>query len=120
MIAESDFDWGQDVKRLDATLRRLGVKEVSVLVRGAGNVSRNLQAVARPLFAHRPVTGWIAISLTKLQYDGTDQAPFDGYAWLEAYQPVATVGQTINIYYIASFNKDEAVTAQKQGRDFIY
>jgi hypothetical protein len=113
MIAESDFDWGQDVTRLDATLRRLGVKKVSVLVRGAGNVSRNLQAAVRPLLAHQTATGWIAISLTKLQYDGTDQAPFDGYAWLQAYQPVATVGRTIKVYYIASSKKGKAVTASE-------
>jgi hypothetical protein len=114
IVAESDFDWGQDVKRLNTTLRRLGVKEVAVLIRGAGNVSRNLDAVARPLMAHEPVSGWVAISLTRIKYDGTDRAPYNGYAWLEAYQPVSLVGHTIRVYHIPALKDGEVSKAQKR------
>jgi 4-amino-4-deoxy-L-arabinose transferase-like glycosyltransferase len=100
VVVESDFDWGQDVYRLETVIQELAIKEIYVCVRGAGNINKNLSAITYPLLSHNPKSGWIAISSTRLKYDGTNIPPYDGYAWLENYIPVKTVGKTIKLFYI--------------------
>ncbi len=58
------------------------------------------------LAPHERATGWIAVSVHNLR---TGEGPWypamaDGYAWLNAYQPVASVDKsvdkTIRLYYV--------------------
>jgi hypothetical protein len=42
----------------------------------------------------KPATGWVAISTLAKVHDPK------GYAWLDAYKPVETVGKTIELYYV--------------------
>jgi hypothetical protein len=46
------------------------------------------------LLPQQPATGWVAISLRVLAMD------HEGYAWLDAYEPVTRVGSSIDLYYI--------------------
>jgi hypothetical protein len=39
------------------------------------------------------------ISLTQWAF-GTNPPPFDGYAWLKAFDPVATIGKTVRLYCV--------------------
>jgi hypothetical protein len=48
---------------------------------------------------YQPATGWIVISLTQWAF-GTNTPPFDGYAWLKAFDPVAIIGKTVRLYYV--------------------
>ena len=49
-----------------------------------------------------PVTGWIAISARSQRLGEVlhENHGRDAYSWLEKYQPIARVGQTIRLYYI--------------------
>jgi hypothetical protein len=62
------------------------------------------------------VTGWVALSemqrvgLLVPQFEGEDpcdrerrvwrEGVGDGYAWLDAYQPLVRVGRSIRLYYV--------------------
>jgi hypothetical protein len=39
------------------------------------------------------------ISATQFAF-GTSAPPFDGYRWLQAFEPVAIIGKTVRLYYI--------------------
>lgn len=101
ILLDSDLDWGQDLLRLSAALHQQHVDQVSIAY--AGSPRLDLGQFGLPPFQilapHQPATGWIAISLMKLKVGAPDQ-PDDGYAWLEAYQPVALVGRSIRLYYV--------------------
>jgi len=94
VLMPADLDWGQDLKRLGAEVRRRGIREIHVAYNGRADLPRHVPgAVVLP--ARRPVTGWVAISLWSLTSKG------DAYAWLRAYRPVARVGRSIDLYEIA-------------------
>jgi Dolichyl-phosphate-mannose-protein mannosyltransferase len=101
ILLDSDLDWGQDLLRLSATLQERHIDQVSIAY--AGSLKVDLSQFGLPsyqvLTPYQPATGWIAISLLKLKI-GVPGQPDDGYAWLEAYQPVALVGRSIRLYYV--------------------
>ena len=101
ILLDSDLDWGQDLLRLSTALQQRHVDQVSIAY--AGSSKLDLSQFGLPPFQvlapHQPATGWIAISLLKLKVGAPGQ-PDDGYAWLEAYQPVALVGRSIRLYYV--------------------
>lgn len=92
---DSDLDWGQDLKRLVATLEKRGVKELSISYNGSKGI--NFDKLNLPprqqLIPYQKTTGWIAISLYHLQLN-------DGFSWLKQYQPIEKVGKSIWLYYI--------------------
>ena len=101
ILLDSDLDWGQDLLRLSAALQQRHIDQVSIAY--AGSSKLDLSQFGLPPFQvlapNQPATGWIAISLLKLKV-GEPGQPDDGYAWLEAYQPVALVGRSIRLYYV--------------------
>ncbi len=101
VLLDSDLDWGQDLLRLSATLQERHIDQVSIAY--AGSLKLDLSQFGLPSFQvlapYQPATGWIAISLLKLKI-GIPGQPDDGYAWLDAYQPVALVGRSIRLYYV--------------------
>lgn len=96
-----DVDWGQDLKRLETELRKRGVDRVAVSYFGSADLTRHDLPGFTRLVPHSPQTGWIAVSLWKLARD------LD-YKWLRAFEPVARVGNSINLYHIT----DEAAIAR--------
>ncbi len=99
ILVDSDLDWGQDLLRLSDELHRRGIDSVSIAYYGRADLSRHDLPSYRPLTLYQPTIGWIAISETLLKI-GEGRPPYRGYAWLEAYQPVALVGRSIRLYYI--------------------
>jgi glyoxylase-like metal-dependent hydrolase (beta-lactamase superfamily II)/4-amino-4-deoxy-L-arabinose transferase-like glycosyltransferase len=95
-----DVDWGQDLKRLEAELRKRKVDRVAVSYYGSADLQRHDLPGYSPLVPHTPQTGWIAVSLWKLTRD------LD-YDWLRSFEPVARVGSSINLYHLT----DEAAVA---------
>ena len=98
-LVGSDLDWGQDIKRLDEELQARNIDRVSVAFfvsddfRSHGSVRHGVHARSRWLRSNRPTAGWIAISITMLTWRKE-------YAWLNSYEPVATIGRSIRLYYV--------------------
>lgn len=97
-LADSNLDWGQDMKRLARYAREhnaypLHVADIAMGWRINFWIPRAKQFVP----PERP-TGWIAISVNHLagieRFDGGD------YRWLLDYTPRAKVGKSFWVYYI--------------------
>ncbi len=106
ILAESDLDWGQDLKRLGAALREAGAEEVSLSYFGTADAARRLPARVKPLPPYEPVQGWVAVSIYNLKIGGEDLRVSMGradspYAWLAAF-PARHVGKSILLYYVSA------------------
>jgi hypothetical protein len=99
LLVDSDMDWGQDVNRVAAELRARDIRQVAAAIQGNADLSRHGFPPYTDLDWHQPTTGWIVISVTQFAF-GTSAPPFDGYRWLEAFEPVAMIGKTVRLYYI--------------------
>jgi hypothetical protein len=99
VLVDSDLDWGQDLKRLAAELKRRGVEEVNLAYFGRADPSRHGMPRLKPLQPEEHVTGWVAISEFRIAF-GTGAPPYDQYRWLTAYTPVTRVGKSIRLYYL--------------------
>jgi len=99
ILVKDDLDWGQDLQRLVKVLRDLGVEEVAIRLSGSADLRRHGLPRWRLLLPEQRTSGWVAISLQWLK-QGMWVPPYDQYAWLEAYEPVALVGRSIRLYYI--------------------
>jgi 4-amino-4-deoxy-L-arabinose transferase-like glycosyltransferase len=99
LLVDSDLDWGQDVNRVAAELRARGIHRVATALQGSTDLDRHDFPAFTKVQWHEPVSGWIVISLTQLSF-GTSAPPYDGFRWLDAFVPVATIGKTIRLYYI--------------------
>jgi hypothetical protein len=96
VLVDSDLDWGQDVKRLAAEARRLGIRELTLC--HLGEVS--LRHYAPEIRESRacpdgPRPGWLAVSASEVKVFHRDPL-----AWLAAYRPLARVGRSLWLYYI--------------------
>jgi hypothetical protein len=97
VLVDSDLDWGQDVKRLGAAARARGIREITVC--RAGPVPLAVYAPeVREVRAcpDRPVPGWFAVGLSDLKAFHRD-----ALAWLGRERPVALIGSSIRLYYVA-------------------
>lgn len=105
-VVDSNYDWGQDLKRLRRFVENKKIDHIKVYYFGGSPVEYYLGS--RYEFwdpARGPTTGWIAVSATLLQ--GGRGAPAPGFHeptgyfnWLNQYEPTARAGKTIFIYYI--------------------
>lgn len=101
IAVDSDLDWGQDLKRLSLTLRDRGVEEVKIKYHGSVGLDLtqfNLPRT-RELVPYKRETGWIAISIYSLTL-GTGQSPYDQFSWLNEFEPLEKIGDSIWLYYI--------------------
>jgi 4-amino-4-deoxy-L-arabinose transferase-like glycosyltransferase len=99
ILGDSDLDWGQDLLRLSADLRSRGVTHVAIAYNGGADLSRMNLPPYEILAPCVRTTGWVAVSLFKLQ---TSQPSIGcgGFSWLEAYKPVALIGKSIRLYWL--------------------
>jgi hypothetical protein len=91
---DSDFDWGQDLKRLPATLARHDVHRFSFAYNGSADLTRAGLPPLSDLARGRVTTGWIAISENRLRDHPKE------FGWIEQYQPVDRAGKSIRVYCI--------------------
>jgi hypothetical protein len=94
VLVDSDLDWGQDLKRLEQSAQRLGIRRLSLAYRGTADLSREPLPPFVILPGRRPTLGWVAVSELARTRNPSD------YAWLDAYRPVERIGKTIDLYYI--------------------
>jgi len=99
LLVDSDLDWGQDINRVATELRARGIGRVFAALQGSADLSRHGFPAHGDLDWYQPATGWIVISLTQWAF-GTNPPPYDGYAWLKGFEPVATIGKTVRLYYV--------------------
>ena len=94
VLVDSDLDWGQDLQRLEERAAVIKIPKLNLAYLGTPDLTRERLPPYVIMTPGKPVTGWIAISaLVKAHYP-------KGYAWLNAYQPLETIGKTIQLYYI--------------------
>ncbi len=105
-VVDSNYDWGQDLKRLQKFVEERNIQKIYVDYFGGDDVQYRLgQRWQRFDPKKEKPKGWLAVSATLLQggrgkpIRGFDQ-PAEYYRWLDEYQPVARAGNSIFIYYI--------------------
>jgi len=105
-VVDSNYDWGQDLRRLAKFVEKNRIAKIKVDYFGGGDVPYYLGQKWEKFDPKTgPQKGWLAISATFLEggkgypVPGFNQ-PTGYYQWLDNYQPVARAGTSIFIYYI--------------------
>lgn len=104
-IVDSNYDWGQDLKRLTMFVKQKGIEKIAVDYFGGGDPGYYLGKTFEPWWSAKgPLRGWFAISATFRQgafgktIDGFIRKPEDEYMWLKPYEPVGKAGDSIFLY----------------------
>jgi 4-amino-4-deoxy-L-arabinose transferase-like glycosyltransferase len=103
VLADSDLDWGQDMKRLGRRLREVGAREVTF----DPFIVAHLERVhgfppIRQGNPFAPSPGWNAVSLTmwKVTRLGLFREQPGARLWPDSFKPTERVGQGTLLYYI--------------------
>ncbi len=109
-VVDSNYDWGQDLKRLKSWVKENNINKIYVDYFGGGDVKYYLGDKWRPWKGTNPPTqfpkgNYLAVSATLLQGGRGNPTPdFNQptgyYRWLDKYKVVARAGTSIFIYYI--------------------
>jgi hypothetical protein len=102
LVLDADFDAGQNVLRLARELRKLNVTQVSLRLYTSADLTLMGLPPYKVLAPYEKASGWIGVSVHHLR---TGEGPWypgkkDGYAWLNAYEPLSDVDGTIRVYYV--------------------
>jgi hypothetical protein len=113
MIAtDSNYDWGQDMKRLQDFVDRNSIEKIRVDYFGGAEASYYLGDRHTPWYDQRePEPGWYAISALFYQESLYRKNP-EGrrtYEWLSGYGPVARAGDSIFIFHVPKTSYDEEI-----------
>jgi len=107
---DSNLDWGQDLKRLTTWINENKIEKIYVNYFGGGDPAYYLKEKYMPWWgtnpsADFPKENYLAVSASFLQ--GGRGVPIKGfkqpsghYLWLNSYQPITVIGNSIFIYYI--------------------
>lgn len=106
---DSNYDWGQDLKRLAAFAEKNNVQNIALDYFGGGSPGYYLGGIFEPWWSAKgypPRGGWFAISATfqmgayGTPVKGFTRRPEDSYEWLKPFRPVARAGTSIFIYQL--------------------
>jgi hypothetical protein len=104
---DSNYDWGQDLRRLKDFVDQNKIQRIAVDYFGGGSPRYYLGDKFEPWWSAKgPAHGWFAISATTRMgafgrtAPGFIRKPEDSYLWLKDYQPVARAGKSIFIYLL--------------------
>jgi hypothetical protein len=108
-VTDSNLDWGQDLKRLTAWVNENGIDKIHLDYFGGGDAKYYMGEKADKWWGDRDPKDakgkWLAISATFLKQGqaqptkGWDK-PTDFYMWLNQYEPVTVIGNSIFVYHI--------------------
>ena len=103
LLADSNLDWGQDLRRLGRYLDEQGVDDLYLKYWGP-DPPESAGITGEKEFApeDRP-DGWVAISVMHLQGFNRPADSRD-YQWLTDYEPRTKIGKAIWVYYIEKPN----------------
>ena len=93
ILVDSDFDWGQDLKRLSSFLQQQKIDSVWISYEGTADLKQQGLPYWRPLLPNQKPSGWIAMSEFEVKTRPGD------FGWLEKYKPERIVGKTIRLYH---------------------
>ena len=93
ILIDSDFDWGQDLKRLASVLQQQQIDSVWISYEGSADLKQHGLPYWQPLLPNEKPAGWIAISEFNLKTQPQN------FGWLERYKPQRIVGKTIRLYH---------------------
>ncbi len=102
----SNYDWGQDLKRLASFVEENNIEKIKVDYFGGDDIGYRLENRAEVIDRQSgPQKGWLAVSATWLKTGQAKKAPgyeqsTDHYNWLKEYSPIDRAGYSIFIYYI--------------------
>jgi len=96
ILVDSNLDWGQDLYRLGAVMKRMRIDSIAVAYYGSASLDAAGVRNARLLAAAERPRGWIAASQTMLAGVGGDGA----YEWLNELRPVGRVGSSLVLFYV--------------------
>jgi len=110
-VVDSNYDWGQDLKRLNKWVNENKVSKIYVDYFGGADVKYYLKDKYQPWDGRLktqkdfPKGNYLAVSATLLQGGrGKPTKEYGGpsgyYNWLNKFKPVARAGNSIFIYYI--------------------
>jgi 4-amino-4-deoxy-L-arabinose transferase-like glycosyltransferase len=111
IVADSDIDWGQDLRRATIELRSRGAQEVWLAYSGVAMPRREPGIVYHELPPNLRVRGWVAADVVKLYREGADargQGKPEPYGWLKSLTPTARVGRSIFLYDLREESKRAA------------
>ncbi len=93
ILVDSDFDWGQDLKRLSSVLQQQQIDSIWISYEGSANLKQHGLPYLHLLLPQQKPSGWIAISEFEIK-----ERPAD-FRWLEKYKPERIVAKTIRLYH---------------------
>jgi Dolichyl-phosphate-mannose-protein mannosyltransferase len=93
ILVDSDFDWGQDLKRLSSILQQQQIDSIWISYAGSADLKQHGLPYWQPLLPNEKPSGWIAISESNIK-----TLPRD-FGWLEKCKPERIVGKTIRLYH---------------------
>ena len=96
ILVDSNIDWGQDLYRLGAVMKRMRIDSIAVAYYGSASLDAAGVRNARLLSAAERPRGWIAASQTMLAGVAGDGA----YEWLNELRPVGRVGSSLVLFYV--------------------
>ena len=102
IVADSDLDWGQDMKRLARRLREAGAREVTFTPFIRGDLEKMFGfPPIKPADPVEPAPGWNAVSLSMLKVRrlGLGLERPDIRPWPERIEPGERVGKGVLLYY---------------------
>jgi hypothetical protein len=95
VLIDSDLDWGQDMKRLGARVRALGIREITVCCSGEVPLAPYAPGVRDVRDCpDRPRPGWLAVSVGEARHFHRD-----ALAWLDGVEPVERIGASVRLYH---------------------
>jgi len=93
---------GQDLKRLATYVDDNNIQNIKIDYFGGGLPSYYIPDSTEWRSGYGPTTGWLAVSATFYQMSklhGEEEGKWS-YSWLDDYQPVAVIGDSILVYNI--------------------
>ncbi len=109
-VTDSNLDWGQELKRLGDFVNKNDIPKLQLDYFGWADptyymdghfvpVHDSTYVDSRDFLRRNPAGGWIAVSATYFQHSiSRDNAM--GYRWLNAYTPVASIGNSMLVWHI--------------------
>jgi hypothetical protein len=108
-VTDSNLDWGQDLKRLTKWVEKQGIDKIKVDYFGGATVEYYLGEKYEEWHGdwnpEDAKGSYLSVSATFLQQgraipDKGFDKPTDCYMWLNKYEPVTVIGNSIFVYYI--------------------
>jgi len=96
ILADSNFDWGQDVLRLRSICRQRQIDSLAFAVFTGAPLDELGLPPRRRIIPDVPTAGWHAISETVLTAAGGENA----YGYVTRHPMVCRAGKTIRLYYV--------------------